>query len=99
MKEVAHNYVQRGTPVIGITLDCSKAFDMCLFDELFFKLMNRKAAIVIRVLGHVYEEQEGCVKLLDNKSKTFRITNGTRQGSVLSPALFAVYLDGLLQEL
>ena len=37
--------------------------------------------------------------LLDNKSKTFRITNGTRQGSVLSPALFAVYLDGLLQEL
>ena len=27
------------------------------------------------------------------------ITNGTRQGSVLSPTLFSVYLDDLLQEL
>ena len=33
------------------------------------------------------------------KSVTFRITNGTRKGSVLSPALFAIYLDGLLQQL
>ena len=33
------------------------------------------------------------------KSDMFRITNGTRQGSVLSPTLFAVYLDGLLQQL
>ncbi len=29
----------------------------------------------------------------------FPIVNGTRQGSVLSPALFAVYVDGLLKEL
>ena len=31
--------------------------------------------------------------------RTFYITNGTRQGSVLSPTLFSVYLDGLLKEL
>ena len=35
VKEVADYYVQRGTPVIGVTLDCSKAFDKCLFDKLF----------------------------------------------------------------
>ena len=100
VKEVADYFVQRGTPVVGITLDCSKAFDKCLFDKLFQKLIDRNLpAIVIRVLIYVYEEQQGCVKLLEYKSDMFKIRNGTRQGSVLSPTLFAVYLDDLLVKL
>ena len=47
----------------------------------------------------MYQEQEGCVKLGGKKSSVFRLTNGTRQGSVLSPVLFSVYLDDLLVEL
>ena len=65
VKEVADFYVQRGTPVIGITLDCSKAFDKCLFDQLFKKLMDRHVPpVVIRTLIFIYEEQKGFVKLL-----------------------------------
>ena len=72
VKEVADYYVQRGTPVIGVTLDCSKAFDKCLFDKLFQKLIDRNLpAIVIRALVHVYEEQQGCVKLLDTRLDMF----------------------------
>ena len=33
------------------------------------------------------------------RSASFSITNGTRQGSVLSPTLFSVYLDDLLKQL
>ena len=75
------------------------AFDKCLFSKLFSKLSNKLPAIVVRVLMWVYEEQSGCVKLSGRKSETFTITNGTRQGSVLSPALWCVYLDDLLVEL
>ena len=32
-------------------------------------------------------------------SDSFSVSNGVRQRSVLSPVLFAVYLDGLLSEL
>ena len=39
------------------------------------------------------------MKFNQQRSETFRITNGTRQGSVLSPALWCVYLDDLLVEL
>ena len=86
--------------MIATLLDCSKAFDKCQFSSLFSKLMDRNLPpIVIRVLVYVYEEQEGCVKWSGVRSASFSITNGTRQGSVLSPTLFSVYLDELLKEL
>ena len=96
--EVCQYYLRKGTPAICTLLDCSKAFDKCLFDQLFKKLLKRKVPpIVVRTLIYIYEEQEGCVKLAGISSTAFSITNGTRQGSVLSPTLFSVYLDGLLK--
>ena len=55
---------------------------------------------MIRVLIYIYEEQEGCVKLIGVKSTTFKLTNGTRQGAVFSPrGGFITYLDVLIREL
>ena len=98
--EVASYYLRQGTPVITTLLDCSKAFDKCKFSTLFQKLIDRDLPpIVVRLLAYVYEEQEGCVVWNGIRSSSFKITNGTRQGSVLSPTLFSVYLDDLLGEL
>ena len=81
-------------------LDCSKAFDKCMFDKLFTKLINMGLPhIVVRVLVFIYEEQTGWVTLAGKQSSVFSLTNGTRQGSVLSPVIFSVYLDDLLKEL
>lgn len=100
VNEVINYYMRRGTAVAACLLDCSKAFDKCRFDVLFEKLLGMGLpAVVVRVLIYIYEEQVGFVKLAGKKSSEFKLTNGTRQGSVLSPILFSVYLDGLLREL
>ena len=86
--------------MIFTLLDCSKAFDKCRFSTLFQKLVEKGLPpIVIRMLAYVYEEQQGCVVWDGIRSTSFQIRNGTRQGSVLSPTLFSVYLDDLLAEL
>ena len=100
VNEVTNYYMKRGTAVTACLLDCSKAFDKCRFDILFTKLIKKGLPpIVVRVLIFVYEEQVCWVKLGGKKSSPFRVTNGTRQGSVLSPVFFSVYLDDLLMEL
>ena len=81
-------------------MDCSKAFDMCSFEVLFRKLLEKGLPpIVIRTLLFIYQEQTAWVRWGSSKSRQFSITNGTRQGSVLSPCFFAVYMDELLKRL
>ena len=100
VSEVAAHYVRSGTPVIATLLDCSKAFDKCEFVELFQKLLKKGLpAIVVRMLIYIYTEQVAWVKWGDKKSKTFTVSNGTRQGSVLSPEIFLVYIDELITDL
>jgi hypothetical protein len=97
VNEVASYFIRKGTPCIVTLLDCTKAFDNCRFDILFKKLVDRKVpAVVVRVLIFVYEEQQAWVKWGKARSRSFGIQNGTRQGSVLSPALFSVYMDDLI---
>ena len=73
---------------------------MCKFNILFGRLLDKKLpAIVVRTLATVYEDQFAWVRWGSVKSDLFCLTTGTRQGSILSPALFLVYMDPLLQEL
>ena len=100
VSEVTNYFMRRGSAVSACLLDCSKAFDKCRFDKLFTKLINKGLPhVVVRVLVFIYEEQTGWVTLAGKHSTIFSPTNVTRQGSVLSPVIFSVYLDDLLKEL
>ena len=64
------------------------------------KLLKRGVpTIVVRILVFIYSNQEAWVKWGNTHSAKFGISNGTRQGSVLSPAIFSVYIDEILIEL
>ena len=49
------------------------------------------------ILGYITQQMS--VRWGSSFSHSFNVSNGVRQGSVLSPVLFSVYLDGLLEEL
>ena len=81
--------------VVGALMDCSMAFNKCLFSKLFQKMLDKGVPVlVVRVLSFIYEEQSGCVRLVGESSEPFSLTNGTRQGSVLSPVFSAsIWMD------
>ena len=55
--------------------------------------------IFVRLLQYWYSNQRLCVKWGSQLSSSFSVTNGVRQVGVLSPLLFAVYLNQLSIEL
>ena len=81
-------------------MDASKAFDMVDHCKLF-SILNKRGlpSLIIRFLSSWYQKQEMKVQWGSSLSNGFSVSNGVRQGGVLSPHLFAVYLDGLLEEL
>jgi hypothetical protein len=101
VQEVLRHYLHHGSKPVAVVLDCTKAFDLARYDILFGRLLERgMPAIVVRVLAHSYVEQVAWVRWgRSTCSDTFRIRNGTRQGSVASPAFWSVYLDPLFAEL
>ena len=63
---------------------------------LFAKLIKRNVPMcLVRLLLSWYRQQTMQVNWGTNYSSPFTVTNGVRQRGVLSPYLFAVYLDEL----
>ena len=77
-------------------LDASKAYDRVNHWTLFKKLLKRSVStIVVRMLMFWYSKQEVCIRWGTEMSSYFYISNGVRQGGILSPSLFAIYMDDL----
>lgn len=52
--------------------------------------------LTARFLLQSYVMQRLCVKWSSSVTESFSVTNGVKQGGVLSPLLFAIYMDELL---
>ena len=85
------------TNVYCCLLDLKKAFDKVKFSTLFGKLVDRgMPKVIVRLLIFMYVHQSCKVKWNKAHSLSFSIVNGVRQGAVLSPSLFSLYMNKLL---
>ena len=95
LKEMIRFYRKHRTPVYVCFLDTSKAFD-CVNHWNFFNVMiERKCPVfIMRLQMFWYRNQRLCIKR-DSVLSEFSVTNGIKQGGILSPKLFNIYVNTL----
>ena len=81
-------------------LDASKAFDRVHYGKLFKLLSKRKIPVQVRrLLLDMYTRQKMQTVWNGAKSDVFTVKNGVKQGGILSPILFCLYIDELLNRI
>ena len=90
LKEFIDYYKQRGTTIFVTFLDASKAFDKIDFWLLFQKLITKDfPVLIIKILAYWYCHQEMHVRWGSTSASSFHVSNGVKQGGILSPMLFS----------
>ena len=89
-------FTRNGSEVFICATDMSKAFDKVRHSLLFKKLIDKGLpSVYIRLLLVMYRGQTANVRWNNIFSNEFDISNGVKQGAVLSAILFCVYVDDL----
>ena len=96
LKETVNYYTRLGSPVFIAFIDIEKAFDK-LNHEKLFKILKRRGIplYIVNVLMFWYIAQQFQIRWGGTLSRKFSISNGIRQGGLLSPLLFNAYMENL----
>ena len=98
--ETIDHFTNNGSEVFVCVMDMKKAFDLVKQSLLFEKLIARKIPpVMLRLILEMYRKQTANVRWNNKISKLFQISNGVKQGAVLSPRLYCIYIDELFKEL
>jgi len=79
-----------------IFVDMMKCFDSIYRNGLWLNLF--KSGIqgkLLRIVRDMYSDEKSCVKSFSSFSKYFSNSVGQRQGEVMSPLLFAMFVEDL----
>jgi hypothetical protein len=100
LQECLSYNVEHGSPVYIAFLDSATAFDLVWHDGLFVKLhdLGIKGKLW-KLIYQFYQDRKNCVLWKGIKSDWIDVKQSVRQGSVLGPWYFIVYLNELLEML
>lgn len=97
LKETIAQYTSEGSPVYVVFLDATKAFDRVNYTIHFDILKDRLLPKpILRYLANYFLNQSVRISWNGILSETFSVENGLKQGGILSPSFFNLYIDKLL---
>ena len=101
LHNILQNYCHRGKKrLYGCFVDFSKAFDSVPRDILLKKLKkNGIDGNLLDIIKTIYLEDTVSIKINNQHSPSFKTNKGVRQGCVLSPLLFNIFLSDLQPKL
>lgn len=99
--ETIKNCCEEGDQVYACFVDISKAFDRMWIDAMLYKLYHHAKiqGKCWRLIRNWYMDMKEVVYINGFYSRDYTLLQGTRQGGILSPWLFLVYINDLITEL
>ena len=99
-ESVNYYYVNNGSSVYCSFLDASKAFDRLVHSGLYLKLMERNVPkMLLDIVVTWYNGLYCRLKWDDCLSEWFPVSAGVRQGGILSPDFYCIYVGNLIVKL
>ena len=82
-----------------VFIDYSKAFDNVSHPKLF-ETMNEMgfSQHLIKLIKSLYHEQKAVIRWNNERTDSFNICKGVRQGCILSPHLFSIYTEQIMRK-
>jgi len=97
VRNVIEHFIAGGSTVNICTIDLSKAFDRTNHFAMYIRMMERKIPIeLLSIFEQWFQMSATCVKWHGQTSHFFKLRAGVRQGGVLSPFLFAIFMDNVI---
>ena len=92
-----YNVMHRKRKVYGLFVDMSQAFDTVSHNRLWAKVNALGVSSkIIRTMTEIYKIAKARVRTNYDISETFPIEKGVLQGETISPILFTMYLEDLI---
>ena len=97
---IIRNRKSKGLSTFSCFIDMTKAFDNVDIECMLSKLLaNGISGNFYRIVKHLYTMPKSCVLVNNLQTKYFDVHCGVKQGDIISPTLFSLYVNDLVNEL